>query len=140
MEQREREEFQKLMERIEKSNAGQEKYARRQCRMSQVTAAAAVLMLAAVVYTCWLVVPKVNDTYRRLDMVMGDLEVITSELASADLDRMITDIDSLVVSGEENIDAAMEKLNAIDIEKLNGAIGDLADVISPLADFFGRFQ
>lgn len=140
MEQKEREEFQKLMERIEKSNAGQEKYARRQYRMSQVTAAAAILMLLAVAYTCWLVVPKVNDTYRRLEVVMGDLEVITSELADADLDQMITDIDRLVVSSEGNINEAMEKLNAIDIEKLNKAIGDLSDVISPLANFFGRFQ
>ena len=40
--------MQEMMERIEKSNAGQEKYARRQYRMSQITAAASLLILAAV--------------------------------------------------------------------------------------------
>ena len=140
MEQKEREEFQKMMERIEKSNAGQEKYARRQYRMSQVAALAAVLILVVVTYTCAQLIPKVNATYRHLEAVMQDLEVITSELADADLNQMIDDIDSLVVSSEDNINSAMKKLNAIDFETLNTAIGDLAGVVSPLATFFGRFQ
>lgn len=140
MEQKEREEFQKMMERIEKSNAGQEKYARRQYRMSQVAALAAVLILVVVTYTCAQLIPKVNATYRHLEAVMQDLEVITSELADADLNQMIDDIDSLVVSSEDNINSAMKKLNAIDFETLNAAIGDLAGVVSPLANFFGRFQ
>ena len=128
--------MQEMMERIEKSNAGQEKYARRQYRMSQITAAASLLILAAVCYTCSVVIPKVNVTYQHLELVLEDLETISSELAEADLGRMIQDIDHMVVSSEEN----MNEIGAIDIDQLNGAIASLSGVVKPLADFFGRFQ
>ena len=132
--------MQEMMERIEKSNAGQEKYARRQYRMSQITAAASLLILAAVCYTCSVVIPKVNVTYQHLELVLEDLETISSELAEADLGSMIQDIDHMVVSSEENMNEALKKIGAIDIDQLNGAIASLSGVVKPLADFFGRFQ
>lgn len=63
--------FYSLMERIERSNAGQEKYARRQYRMSQITALASILILE-------------------------DMRVITSELADADLNRAIQNLSDVI--------------------------------------------
>lgn len=45
------EEMKQFMERLERSNAGQEKYAKLQYRMSQITAAASILILCIVLYT-----------------------------------------------------------------------------------------
>lgn len=134
------EEFKNLMERIEASNAGQEKYARKQYRMSQITALASVIVLAVVLYTAAILIPKVNVTYQNMQLILENVKVITTELAEADLDQMITNVDQLVVSSETNINEAMEKINAIDIEELNTAIKSLSDVVEPFAQFFGRFR
>lgn len=135
----EKEEFRVLMEELRKSNAGQEKYARKQYRMSQITAAASVLVLAVVCYTCAVFIPKVNVTYENMQLIMEDMKTITSELASADLEKMISDVDHLVYSSEENINTALKKINEIDIESLNQAIRNLSDVVEPFAAFMSRF-
>ena len=132
--------FRDMMERIEKSNAGQEKYARRQYRMSQITALASILILAVVIYTASILIPKINVTYQNIQLILEDMRVITSELADAELDQMIGNIDHLVVSSEKNINDALVKVNSIDIEELNRAIQNLSDVVEPLAQFFGRFR
>ena len=44
------EDFKAMMERIEASNVGQEKYAKKQYRMSQITALCSILVLIIVIY------------------------------------------------------------------------------------------
>lgn len=134
------EEFCALMERIEASNAGQEKYARKQYHMSRITAAASVVILAVVLYTVSIFIPKVNVTYQNMELIMEDLQTITSELAEADINQMISDVDELAVKSQENIGSAMEKINAIDIEGLNQAIRNLSDAVEPFAKFFNQFR
>lgn len=134
------ESFRRMMERIESSNAGQEKYARKQYRMSQITALASVLVLAVVIYTAALLIPKINVTYQNMQLILEDMREITSELADADLNRMISDVDHLVISSEQNINDALEQVNSIDIDELNRAIQNLSDVVEPMAQFFGRFR
>lgn len=129
-----------LMERIEASNAGQEKYARKQYHMSRITAAASVIILAVVLYTASVFIPKVNVTYQNMELIMEDLQVITSELAEADINQMISDVDELAVRSQENIGSAMEKINAIDIDGLNQAIRNLSDAVEPFAKFFNQFR
>lgn len=132
--------FRDLMTRIESSNAGQEKYARKQYRMAQITALASILTLVMVLYTCSVFIPRVNVTYENMQLIMEDMKVITSDLAEADLNQMIQDVDKLAVSSQENINSAMEKLNAIDIDGLNAAIKNLSDVVEPFANFFNKFR
>lgn len=133
-------EFCALMERIEASNAGQEKYARKQYHMSRITAAVSVIILAVVLYTASVFIPKVNVTYQNMELIMEDLQVITSELAEADINQMISDVDELAVRSQENIGSAMEKINAIDIDGLNQAIRNLSDAVEPFAKFFNQFR
>lgn len=131
--------FQELMERIEASNAAQEKYARKQYRMSQLTALVSVAILALVIYIGSSLVPQVHTTLQSVNYMMEDLNDITHELASADLQQMIENVDHLVVSSEANIQDALKKLNSLDIETLNQAIQNLNDAVAPLASFFNRF-
>ena len=49
-------------------------------------------------------------------------------------------MDELVATSESGVNDALEKLNAIDIEKLNHAIQGLADVVSPFARFMELFD
>ena len=132
--------FCEMMERIESSNAGQEKYARKQYRMSQITAVASLISLLLVFYTCSVIIPKVTVTYENMELIMEDLKIITSELAEADINQMIEDVDKLAVESQKNISDAMKKVNDIDIEGLNTAIKNLSDVVEPFANFFNRFR
>ena len=132
--------FGRMMEQIRASNAEQEKYVRKQYRMSQITALASVLILAVVLYTCSVFIPKVNVTYENMQLIMEDMKVITSELAEADIDQMIKDVDKLAVDSQKNINDAMKKVNDIDIDSLNAAIKNLSDVVEPFANFFNRFR
>ena len=52
---------------------------------------------------------------------------------------MIGDVDSLVSSSQAGLEETLEKVNSIDIEKLNEAIDGLAKVVEPLTKFFNVF-
>lgn len=134
-----REQFQALMEQIEASNAAQEKYARKQYRMSQLTSLVSIVILAVVLYISATLIPQVHTTLQSVNYMMEDLNVITDELASADLEQMINNVDQLVISSETSIQDALKQLNSLDIETLNQAIRNLNDAVAPLASFFNRF-
>ena len=133
------EDFTILMKQIESSNAGQEKYARKQYIMSQITAAASIVILGIVLYVAVTLLPRANATFDNLELVMGNLQVITSELADTDIDGMINNVNRLVTSSQQDVEDALSKVNAIDFDSLNKAIKDLSDVIAPLANFVNLF-
>ena len=132
------EDFKAMMERIEASNAGQEKYAKKQYLMSQITALCSILVLIIVIYAAVTLIPKANTTFQNLNLIMEDLDTITSDLAEADLGGMISD--HLVSSSEDSVQNALNQLNSIDIDTLNQAINHLNDTVTPFANFFNKFR
>ena len=130
-------EMQALMEKIEKSNRQQVNFARIQCIFSVVAAVCCLLLLLTVAK----IVPDIRELSGEIsgiaaqaETVLTNLETVSDELAAADLEGLVTDVDSLVAS-------SLEKISAIDIETLNKAIKDLAEVIEPLAkvaNIFGK--
>ena len=130
-------EMQALMEKIEKSNRQQVNFARIQCIFSVVAAVCCLLLLLTVAK----IVPDIRELSGEIsgiaaqaETVLTNLETVSDELAAADLEGLVTDVDSLVAS-------SLEKITAIDIETLNKAIKDLAEVIEPLAkvaSIFGK--
>ena len=108
--------------------------------MSQITALCSFLVLLIAIYATAILIPKANTTFENLNLIMEDLNTITSDLANTDLSSMISDIDHLVSNSEDSVQTALEQLNAIDIDTLNRAIQNLNDAITPLANFFHRFQ
>lgn len=130
-------EMQALMEKIEKSNRQQVNFARIQCIFSVVAAVCCLLLLLTVAK----IVPDIRELSGEIsgiaaqaETVLTNLETVSDELAAADLEGLVTDVDSLVAS-------SLEKISTIDIETLNKAIKDLAEVIEPLAkvaNIFGK--
>ena len=105
-----------------------------------------VLMLAAAVSCVCIcaavfdLMPQVSGILDQMQTILGDLEKTSASLAQLDLSSMVTDVDALVVYAQESLAAAMEKLNTIDLETLNQAIRDLAEIIEPMANFVRRFS
>ena len=130
-------EMQALMEKIEKSNRQQVNFARIQCIFSVVAAVCCLLLLLTVAK----IVPDIRELSGEIsgiaaqaETVLTNLETVSDELAAADLEGLVTDVDSLVAS-------SLEKISAIDIETLNIALEHLAKVVERLervSSFLGR--
>lgn len=84
--------------------------------------------------------PQLNDVFAQLETVLANMEQASEQLAAVDFQTVVQDMDALVVSGQQSLAQTMEKLDTIDLDTLNQAIGDLADVIEPLASFFKAFR
>ncbi len=69
-----------------------------------------------------------------------ELDEVSAQLSGIDFKGMAEHMDELVATSESGVNDALEKLNAIDIEKLNHAIQRLADVVSPFARFMELFE
>lgn len=124
-----------LLRKIEKSN--------RQKTVTNVMACLFLLVAAgSCIALCCMVaglLPDIRGVVAQLEAVLSDLEQTSSTLAALDLEGMVSNMDSLAVYAQESLKQTMGKLDAIDFETLNKAIEDLAKVIEPLAEFFGRF-
>lgn len=76
----------------------------------------------------------------QMDGILTNLDDVTKELAQADLAGMVDNVDSLATTSQSAVEHATEKLDTIDLDTLNKAIKDLADVVEPLAKFFNVFN
>lgn len=128
--------LQELLERLDQSNRQQARCAKWQCIVS---IAAAVCCVGLFVLVCTLV-PQVRVLTSQMETVLTNLETVTEQLAGMDLGSMVRNVDELVTVSQTGVEQAVGKLNTIDFDTLNRAIGDLADVVEPLAKFFNVFN
>ena len=105
----------------------QVKYAKWQCIL---TAAAAIGCVGVFVLVLSLL-PQLNSLAVQMESVLSDLEGITAQT-----ETILTNLD--IVSGE--LAQADLKGMVEDFETLNQAIQNLADVVEPLARFFNIFD
>ena len=149
----EKQELQEWMDRMEESNRQQARYARWQCIFTAVAAVCCVSLFLLV----YIKMPAMQELSVKMESVLTDLEVITqqlsgsmetvlenletvsTQLAEMDLGAMVENVDELVTTSQAGVEQAMDRLNTIDFKKLNQAIGDLADVVEPLAKFCNVF-
>ena len=104
--------------------------------------------MAALVVMVFRLMPQINEilaqaqhAFNQVGTVLDYLEQTSYQLSQVDLQGMVSNVDGLVTTGQQSLEASMEKLNGVDFESLNKAIKDLAAVIEPLAKMtkvFGR--
>lgn len=133
----------KLLEDLEKSSRRQTAYA----RMQFIFSAIAVLICVIVLISVLQVLPVIQNIATKAEYVISNLESVTADLAKSDLlsivddmDELVGSVDSLVSTSQLGVEQALQKINGIDFETLNGAIEDLSDVIEPIAKFFNRYK
>ena len=76
---------------------------------------------------------QVNNMTGQAEIIMDNMEAVTQTLADADLGGMVENVNTLTADSQTAVTEAIKKLDAIDIDTLNKAILDLADVVEPLA-------
>ena len=140
----ENKETQELLRKIEKNSRIQTfaGYAR--------TALVLVCAVCMVVVTCAVMklMPQVNailgqaqGAVDQVGTVLDYLEQTSAQLSQVDMQGMVSNVDSLVTTGQQSLEATMDKLNSVDFETLNQAIKDLAAVtesLSKVTKIFGR--
>ena len=132
---------------------------KKQNRLNRLIVLMLAVMVTALVITCVIVVQNVNQisqTVAKVDQIVDDiavptselaevdwneitteLETITKELSTVDWNKLSTDIGETAVQAQESMKVAGEAVEAMDIETLNEAIRDLKAIIEPLAKLFG---
>ena len=81
---------------------------------------------------------QVNQMLNDIQPAVDNLNKVAQDLADADINGMLEDVDKLVVNSEKNLGEALETITAIDIKSLNESIADLNAVVKPLSKMFRR--
>ena len=104
------------------------------CALVLTVAIAGVTMeLKQTIQPLQQVAGQVEDMAGQAQTVMGNLNTVTQALADADLSSIVDNMSTLTVESQAAVADAMEKLDTIDIDTLNKAIADLAEIVEPLA-------
>lgn len=127
-----------------------EKQSRRQLLFTKILCMLCVLMLICTLVLTLSITGAVQEILTitqplqqmadQAGTVMANLDTVAQDLADADLGSMVENVNTLAADSQTVITEAMKKLDTIDIDTLNQAIADLADVVEPLAKvskFFG---
>lgn len=110
---------------------------KRQRAYLRFIAAILVLFLSGVIMFFAIAAPRINNMIAEVETASGSLDVISRQLADADIPSMIDQISRLAENSDQIVNQASENMNKIDFDKLNKAIMDLQTVISTLARVFG---
>ena len=104
--------------------------------------------MAALVVMVFRLMPQINEilaqaqhAFNQVGTVLDYLEQTSYQLSQVDMQGMVSNVDGLVTTGQQSLQATMEKLNSIDFDALNKAIKDLSAVTQSLANvtrIFGR--
>ena len=85
--------------------------------------------------TVAVLVPKITTTLDNANVALEQV-VYTAQ----QVDEVFGSVETLVEESSEGITEALENMNSIDFQKLNQSIEDLGKVVSPLSNFFSRFN
>ena len=131
-----REEINQKEERSEKEILQEQlECARKQMRYSRITCIMATVMALTLVISAVFVVPSLNRAADSIAQVSGQLEEL--QLQDLELAETLKDIDEFVITSEKGVQKTIEKLDAVDLEKLNESIEALRNVVEPLRRIFG---
>lgn len=128
-----------ILKDIQENEKKEMKYAKRQSIFSLLISLACLFIVAFVSFSIFKFIPKVEQivddaqtAVSSVNDIIGDTSVAIKNLNKVADDLARVDIDKLF----EEVSSAIKRLDAIDFEGLNTAIGDLGAIIAPLASFF----
>ena len=124
-----------LLRKIHKSNRMQTVVCSILCVLALIACVCCVMLFVRI----YDMIPQLSVVFEQLESILANLEQTSQQLAAVDFQAMVRDVDALVATGQQSLEQTMDKLNTIDFDALNQAIGDLENVVEPLAKFFKVF-
>lgn len=138
----ENKELVELLQKIEKTNQQQVRLTRLVCVFALIAAVfcgCTFALVYALLPQITDILPQISTVATQMQAVLTDLEQATAQLAEMDFSGMVENVDTLVVTAQDSLAQTMEKFNAIDLETLNQAIEDLAQVVEPMSKLMSMF-
>ena len=135
-------ELKDILQGIEEENAKQRAYLKKQLFYTKIFAGAMVLILVFVIMVVCTLLPQLMNTLNSATATLEKASITLDEVAAAveDATDIMTDVDSLVTDSQTTMTTALDKINGIDIEGLNGAITDLEDVVESMAKLMNTLK
>ena len=124
-----------LLRQIRRSNRIQTIVSTVLCAFALIACVCCVMLFVKI----YDMIPQLGVVFEQLESILANLEQTSQQLATVDFQAMVQDVDALVATGQQSLEQTMDKLNTIDFDALNQAIGDLENVVEPLAKFFKVF-
>ena len=124
-----------LLRQIRRSNRIQTIVSTVLCAFALIACVCCVMLFVKI----YDMIPQLSVVFEQLESILANLEQTSQQLATVDFQAMVQDVDALVATGQQSLEQTMDKLNTIDFDALNQAIGDLENVVEPLAKFFKVF-
>lgn len=108
---------------------------RRRNKMTAVTMTAMLITAAALIYAAFTFVPSAVRT-------MGEMNATMQQLSESmtGIDTMVGNVNTLVEDNMDAVTESLEKVQSIDIDKLNESIEHMSDVLEPLAGISNFFS
>ena len=120
-------------------------YEKKKLIAARITAVASIITLVIVIAGAAFVVPCLMKFSPALEAASASIDSAAKQVIDADLPELSRSIDALISSSRtaannanDAASAALEKIEALEIEKLNDAISDLSAIVKPLARLLGR--
>ena len=138
----EEKDLREILEKLDKSNRQQLRYAKLQSALLVLTALCflvLVVLVARLAPQLQSFATEAHGLLAQAETVLANLEQVSGELTEVEFVKMIDDVDALVTSSQAGLEEALEKVNSIDLETLNEAIDGLSKVVEPLAKLFNVF-
>ena len=135
--------MEQILEKIEKQSRRQLLFTKILCLLCVIMLICTLVLTLSITGAVKEILTIAQPLQRMADQagtVMANLDTVAQDLADADLGSMVESVNTLAADSQSASTEAMEKLDTIDIDTLNQAIQDLADVVEPLAKvskFFG---
>ncbi|MDO4491334.1 MAG: hypothetical protein Q4B85_09725 [Lachnospiraceae bacterium] len=121
------------------------KVLKKQMFWMRITACFTAGIFLVVLTAALILVPKADaaltDAESALEEIYEGAEKLNQtaeQLGEIDFKGLVDDTQKMVNEGSEGISKAIGKIEEMDIEGLNKAIGDLGSVVEPLAKLFGK--
>ena len=124
-----------LLDDIREQNELERTYLKKQLNMMKALMFAMVGIFLILLVSVAVLVPKVTATLDNANVALEQISYTAQQM-----DGVLTSVEGLVENSSEGVTKALENMNSIDFEKLNGSIEDFNNVVSPLSSFFSRFQ
>ena len=124
-----------LLRQIRRSNRIQTIVSTVLCAFALIACVCCVMLFLKI----YDMIPQLSVVFEQLESILANLEQTSQQLATVDFQAMVQDVDALVATGQQSLEQTMDKLNTLDFDALNQAIGDLENVVEPLAKFFKVF-
>lgn len=103
-----------------------------------------VLLVVIVVAIHWISTEAdhVESSLAAIDQMVEDAGTLIANTNTivGDAGILIENTNTMVTENADNVEETIQKLNEVDIEGLNDAIGNLNAAIQPLAEFASLFQ